>query len=542
MNITRNAVIIAAATAVALFASVPQALAQPPNRSPAEIDQLVGPIALYPDPLVSVVLPASTLPDEIQQAAQVVGNGDIAAVDNQSWDDSVRAVAHYPDLVEWMSDNIDWTAQLGVTFANQPADVLNSVQRLRARARAVGTLVDTPQQRVVIEGDLIAIVPAEPNVIYVPRYDPAIVYVDHPRIRGAAVFGFSVGFATGAWLTYDFDWRHHSLFVADRSWAARRDCSRPSFAVAVSARDTHREWRPAPNRTQVNINISRNVVTQRAMTERTTSTETRTDANRFGRAAQPTRNSASGTYTSSQPVPPSQNPSAAISAPTTSPQQPNQAAPTTTPDRTANMDQRRADARNEQLARDRERERERATESNRGAISQNPERPNVAPQPTAPSQGTPPPPKVTTQPPAGALSANEQQRREREREQEQERERANANNEPARRPTPRGSITAGSTGEYPPPPETKPMPNERARTANTPNPSEDRSQRPAVPPGRERAQQQPTPPATRTPASTPDKNAPTVQPQPESEEEKARKQKEEEEKKKKKKPDDSGGA
>src|SRR3954465_6584361 len=116
MNITRKAALLAVASAAALFASVPPALAQSANRSPDEIDQIVGPIALYPDPLVSIVLPAATAPDEIQAAAQVVANGDTSNVDNQSWDDSVRAVAHYPDLVSWMNDNIDWTAQLGATF------------------------------------------------------------------------------------------------------------------------------------------------------------------------------------------------------------------------------------------------------------------------------------------------------------------------------------------------------------------------------------------------------------------------------------------
>ena len=117
MKITRYAALAAAAGAAVLFASAPQAQAQPPHRSPGEIDLIVGPIALYPDPLVSVVLPAATLPGEVQNAADVVASGNAASIDNQSWDDSVRAVAHYPDLVIWMSDNIDWTAQLGATFA-----------------------------------------------------------------------------------------------------------------------------------------------------------------------------------------------------------------------------------------------------------------------------------------------------------------------------------------------------------------------------------------------------------------------------------------
>ncbi len=258
---------MASAGAGAFFAAAPSVWAQESQlRSAQEIDQIVGPIALYPDPLMGIVLPASTAPGDLQQAA-----GDpSSAENNQSLDESVRALAHYPDLLSWMNDNIDWTQQLGATFAAQPGDVISSVQRLRARAKAVGTLIDTPQQRVVVEGELIAIVPAQPTVIYVPRYDPAVVYIDNPPRRGAEVFAFSAGFALGAWLTYDFDWHRHALFIADRAAIEHRDWTRPSFAVAAvgtstSVSSARREWHPAANRTQLTVNISKTVVQPHAM-------------------------------------------------------------------------------------------------------------------------------------------------------------------------------------------------------------------------------------------------------------------------------------
>ena len=95
---------------------------------------------------------------------------------NQPWDDSVRSLVRYPDIVKWMDQNLEWTTQVGDAFLNQPADVMNTIQQLRAQAIAAGTLVDCPQQRIVKERDCIRIVPAEPDLIYVPQYDPEVVY------------------------------------------------------------------------------------------------------------------------------------------------------------------------------------------------------------------------------------------------------------------------------------------------------------------------------------------------------------------------------
>src|SRR5215471_10170238 len=116
-------------------------------RSPRELDQMVASIALYPDPLLAQILPAATVPQQIVSANNyVAGGGDPRFVDSQPWDSSVRAVARYPDVLRMMNDNLAWTTDLGRSFLNQPADVMDAVQRLRAQAQALGNLYSTPEQ------------------------------------------------------------------------------------------------------------------------------------------------------------------------------------------------------------------------------------------------------------------------------------------------------------------------------------------------------------------------------------------------------------
>ena len=115
-------------------------------------------------PLVALILPASTMPSDLVLAARYLSsNGDPAQITNQSWDDSVKSLARYPDVVKWMDQNLEWTTQVGDAFLNQPADVMNTIQQLRSQAIAAGNLVDCPQQRIVKEESCIRIVPAEPD-------------------------------------------------------------------------------------------------------------------------------------------------------------------------------------------------------------------------------------------------------------------------------------------------------------------------------------------------------------------------------------------
>ena len=177
-----------------------------------ELDDLLAPIALYPDPLLAEILPASTYPEDVADAAAwLKGGGDPSRIDEQNWDESVKAVAHYPSIPFMMSGDLDWTADVGDAYLNQPEDVTKSIQRLRWRARAVGNLVSNNEQTVVIEGDYVQIIPAQPQYIYVPEYDPAAVYVQRPVVGIAPFITFGVGLAIGGWLSMDFDWNHHHV-------------------------------------------------------------------------------------------------------------------------------------------------------------------------------------------------------------------------------------------------------------------------------------------------------------------------------------------
>jgi len=177
-----------------------------------ELDNLLAPIALYPDPLLAEMLPASTYPTEIAAAAAWLQNGgDISGIDGENWDESVRAVAHYPEILATMTDDMDWTANLGDAFLNQPEDVTRAIQRLRARARAEGNLMSTGEQSVIVEDDSIAIIPAEPEYIGVPEYDPSVVYDQSPAYGEGPFILFYLVLPIGDWSSMDFDWHHHDV-------------------------------------------------------------------------------------------------------------------------------------------------------------------------------------------------------------------------------------------------------------------------------------------------------------------------------------------
>ena len=229
--------------------------APPQQLSAEELNGLLAPIALYPDALVALILPASTVPTDLVLAARyVASNGDPAQVANQPWDDSVKSLVRYPDVLKWMDQNLEWTTAVGEAFVGQPADVMNSIQRLRADAVAAGNLTDTPQQRIVQEKTCIRIVPAEPDVIYVPQYDPEVVY-ERPYSQD---FGpplvFGVGFAVGSWLNYDCDWDRRSVYVGqwrggwrgDRNWdrGGRGPDSGIINVININS-DNARQWRPS---------------------------------------------------------------------------------------------------------------------------------------------------------------------------------------------------------------------------------------------------------------------------------------------------------
>lgn len=228
--------VIAIACAVALlvpayslmYAQQFQAVAPPavspesPLISADQLDSLVAPIALYPDPLLAQTLAASTYPLEVIQLQQWMANNSYLrdqaladAVEQQPWDPSVQAMATFPDVVKLLSDNIAWMTDLGNAFLAQQGDLMDAVQRMRARAQSNGNLNTTPEQTVqmqTVEGGEQAIViePADPGMVYVPAYDPTVVYGSsayaYPTLyyaspayyRAGGALAFGAGVALGA--------------------------------------------------------------------------------------------------------------------------------------------------------------------------------------------------------------------------------------------------------------------------------------------------------------------------------------------------------
>jgi hypothetical protein len=203
------------------------------NFSREEMAQLLAPIALYPDPLLSQILMASTYPIEVIEADRWVSRNpqlqgdalDWTLVD-RGWDPSVKALCHFPSILALMSERIAETTDLGNAFLAQEAEVMAMVQELRATAYAQGNLTTNAQQTVIVERETVVIAPANPRVVYVPYYDPYYVYGSwwYPAYPpyfwgppGVSVVGISYwpgisfSFSFGNWST--FDWHRHSIFI-----------------------------------------------------------------------------------------------------------------------------------------------------------------------------------------------------------------------------------------------------------------------------------------------------------------------------------------
>jgi hypothetical protein len=245
-----------ASTAFALSGIAPsqavwaQAPAQAPAQEPAaatippeQLDSLVAPIALYPDPLLAQVLAAATYPVEIVQLQQWLtknpGLKDQAledAVSKQPWDPSVKGLAGLPDVVKRLGDDIQWTTDLGNAFLAQQKDVMDAVQRMRAKAQAKGNLTSNEQQTVqtttVESQQVIVVQQANPQVVYVPSYNPTVVYgpppypyppvyYPPPPPPGSLAISFGIGLAMGAAMGgawgYGCGWGHSSTVVINNN-------------------------------------------------------------------------------------------------------------------------------------------------------------------------------------------------------------------------------------------------------------------------------------------------------------------------------------
>lgn len=219
----------------------PQPSNEPLGSELADLEQLFAPIALYPDALVALILPAATVPSDVVLAARRLATEPAAtSFDDEPWDDSVRGLARYPEVVKWMDENLAWTKQAGEAFLEEPAEVMNAIQRLRERAQAAGTLTNTPQQRVVAESSEIRIVPTRTEVIYVPRYDPAVVFFSRPAHYPRPYLTFGIGYPVGYWLAYDFDWHRRTVFVVHRHHRVRHWREVPDWRDRYHSRIHHR--------------------------------------------------------------------------------------------------------------------------------------------------------------------------------------------------------------------------------------------------------------------------------------------------------------
>ncbi|MGA8687240.1 MAG: DUF3300 domain-containing protein, partial [Candidatus Sulfotelmatobacter sp.] len=208
---------------------------EPAPLSSDQLDSLVAPIALYPDALVAQVLAAATNPDQIAYAddwlaqnRNLTGAALAQAVDQQSWDPSVKALTQFPSVLDNLAHNLSWTSNLGQAFANQQADVMAAVQAMRSKAQAAGTLQSNSQITVTQPTPTtIVIQPANPQVVYVPQYNPAVVYgapvvvplYVPPPLPVASVglyfgTGISIGaaFGGGGW-SGGFGWGWHAWNV-----------------------------------------------------------------------------------------------------------------------------------------------------------------------------------------------------------------------------------------------------------------------------------------------------------------------------------------
>lgn len=215
--------------------------AQSATFKPEELEQIVAPIALYPDSLLAQIFMASTYPLEIVQAArwskehpEVKGDAVAKEMEKQPWDASVKSLVAFPDVLTMMNEKIDWTQKLGDAFLAQQKDVMDAVQRLRAKAMEAGNLTTGKEQTVKTEAapagaaapQIIIIESSDPEVVYVPTYNPTVVYGAWPYpayppyyyyppayVPGAAFFSFSMGVVVGGALWGNCNWGHSDVDI-----------------------------------------------------------------------------------------------------------------------------------------------------------------------------------------------------------------------------------------------------------------------------------------------------------------------------------------
>jgi hypothetical protein len=244
--------------------------APPPSR---QMEQLVAPIALYPDTLVAQVLAAAAYPAEVVEARRwkrehwaLQGQELADFVDLRPWRPSVKALTQFPSLLDSMNANLSWTSALRDAYASEPDAVCDAIQVMRQRAQSAGRLRSTSQQRVTTHGQSITIEPQSPDLLYLPAYDPWLVYGDpvapYPGWVGVAgifhdgpelYFGFGLGVpffagAVWAWNHWSFDWQGRRVLLDHAPYPShvRTFADRPAMAAAGSVQ--HFDVAPWPAR------------------------------------------------------------------------------------------------------------------------------------------------------------------------------------------------------------------------------------------------------------------------------------------------------
>jgi hypothetical protein len=231
-----------------------------PLFSSGQLDQMLAPIALYPDPLLAQILVASTYPLEVVEAdrwLQVPANASLkgeqlaAALEQQPWDPSVKSLVPFPRILKMMDDNLEWTEKVGDAFLAQQADVMDSVQRLRRNAKAAGTLASTAQQTVATEDNTIVLESPTPEIVYVPCYNSMLVYGVWPWAEYPPYFwpcgafgwiGIPVVYPFWGWCHWH--WRHHQLHIDARRFN-QINVHRPPITSEVWQHDpVHRDGVP----------------------------------------------------------------------------------------------------------------------------------------------------------------------------------------------------------------------------------------------------------------------------------------------------------
>jgi hypothetical protein len=275
-----QAIVLSLAVSTSVFAAAPQSGAL----SGKDLQQLVAPIALYPDQLVAQVLAGSTYPTQVVEAekwlhqnSNLKGEQLAAEVDKQSWDPSIKALTQFPSVLQNMSKSLDWTSALGEAYFSNPDSVMSAIQTLRTDAKQKGTLESTPEQTVSTQGQTIVIEPAQQDTVYVPSYSPEVYGVPmepYPGYSGwgtaaASAISFGVGTAIGAaaggwgwgWGHWGTNWHGGSVTYNRNNFVSRSNTfvnRNGQFNQANRVNNTARNFNNQANNAARNFNTQQN--------------------------------------------------------------------------------------------------------------------------------------------------------------------------------------------------------------------------------------------------------------------------------------------